>query len=148
MPASAFNISSVMPSEKYSWSTSPLILTNGKTAIVLATSAPAPTDVSRHKIGNCDSQHADDGEIQLAAGEMSDRFAAIDILLFFDAFRGELESPCENDRHGKTDDQQQQDDLEYPGWGPDIIEDDIGHLEQQPRDDGIGNPHADDIASF
>ena len=71
-----------------------------------------------------------------------------DIFGVLNAFRRQLERPRKDQRNGKTDDQQQNDEPDRPVWdvkkGKDLGRD----LNQQPGDHRVGDRNLVDIAPF
>ena len=94
------------------------------------------------------SECADDGEVQFAAGDVSNRLRAIDVLFLLQALRRQLEGPgkdqCQGERHQHED--------RHQGHRP------IGQLEnrkgrgrdlnQYPGCDRVGNCNFEDVAAF
>ena len=107
----------------------------------------------QYKLVNCEvaerqDQDEDDREVELLAGFLGDGLAAVDVFFFFQAFRGQFESPREQQGQRKTDDQQQQDGLYDPLGGSEGLEKNVCDLGEQPRQDDISRADLEDVAPF
>jgi hypothetical protein len=67
--------------------------------------------------------------------------------LALDALRRDLVSPGKNSGDNETQRQQQHQGLHDPGGRADCLEHDVGYLDNQPRDDRVGEAHANYVAT-
>lgn len=81
------------------------------------------------------------------AADINDVFA-IDFALAFHAFRGDLESPGEQDNQRESDGQHENEDAEYPIRGVDVVEDDVDDLQDYPREREVGEAHLENVPAL
>ncbi|GBF31785.1 hypothetical protein MnTg04_01752 [bacterium MnTg04] len=89
-----------------------------------------------------------DHPVQIAAGAMGNRLAAIDFVLALDSLGRHFECPGKKQGDGKTDRQHQENDLHDPIWRADVVDDQVGDLRQQPGHDHVGETNAEYVAAF
>ncbi len=93
-------------------------------------------------------QGADDHIIQLVASLPGDRCRFGNIRLFPDAIRCKFISPGEKQGQWEADREQEQDEVKYPGRHLDVIQDDVSHLHDEPRNNYVGSAYSKDITAF
>ena len=97
---------------------------------------------------NDEQQDGDDKKIKFAAALTRNRFANIDIFCALDSFRRQFKRPGKNQRHGKSDNQQQHDKPHRPIWNFEERKNLTRYLHQQPCDDCVGDRNLVNVASL
>src|SRR6266699_1016718 len=88
---------------------------------------------------NDEQKDSDDEKIKFATGLALNRFAKIDILCALDSFRCQFKRPRENQRHGKSDNEQQHHKTHGPIRNFEEWKNLTRDLHQQPCDDCVGD---------
>src|SRR5207244_3499121 len=84
----------------------------------------------------------------LSPGASRDGFVRLDLGFEFDSFRRDLKRPGKNQRHGETEDDDDNKDLNHPLRGVESREENRRRLNQEPRDDRIRDRDFVNVASF
>src|SRR6266536_545453 len=95
---------------------------------------------------NDEQQDGDDKKIKFATGLAPNRFAKIDIFRALDSFRREFKCPGKNQRHGKSDNEQQHHKPHRPIRNFEERKNLTCDLHQEPRDDCVGYRNLVNIA--
>ena len=93
-------------------------------------------------------QHSDYDVIEFPGGYAGNGFAAVYILFFFQALRREFKGPGEKYGERETNSKKEQEDMEYPARGGNVIQNDISDLQYQPRHNDVGKTHTEHISAF
>src|SRR5712692_7782579 len=99
-----------------------------------------------NKDRNDERQDTDDKKIKFATGLAGKRWAKIDIFRALDSFRREFECPGKNQRHRKSDNEQQHDQTHCPVRNFKERKNLTRDLHQQPCDNCIGDRNFVDMA--
>ncbi len=110
-----------------------------------ATPGPERAPVENEKRDHGE-EHADDEEIQLAAGAPGHRFVGGHILGAFQAFRGELEDPGHDQHHRQAENEAKDNQPHRPRWDDENRKNLGRDLDDQPRDDRVGHGRFVNIA--
>ncbi len=69
-------------------------------------------------------------------------------MITLEPFRREFKSPGKNDRKGEPDKKKQQEDVEYPGWSSNVVQNNICYLHYEPRHNDIGDSYPEYITAL
>src|SRR6266403_5279779 len=97
---------------------------------------------------NDEHQDSDDKKIKFATGLTPNRFTKIDIFCALDSFRRYFKRPGKNQRHGKSDNEQQHHKTHCPIRNFEERKNLTCDLHQQPRDHSVCNRNLVNVASF
>jgi len=101
-----------------------------------------------NKDRNDEQQDSDDEKIKFATSLTPNRFAKIDIFRALDSFRRQLECPGQNQRHGKSNDEQQHHKTHGPIRNFEEWKNLTRDLHEQPRHDCVRDRNFVNIASL
>ena len=82
----------------------------------------------------------------LSPGPARDRFVRLDLGFEFDSFRRDLERPGQNQRHRKTEDDDDDKYLHHPRRRVESRQENRRSLNQEPRNDRVGNSNFVNVA--
>jgi len=95
---------------------------------------------------DCNDQQGSDHHVQLARGRVSDGLVAIDLVLAFQSFRGQLVHPGEDQREWKAEHQKPEHEARCPVGQLQDVKEKLADLQDHPAGDQVQERNAEDVA--